>query len=139
MPDRGDGRAQPSRRGSVEGFEGSAAGAWRRDGGRDGGGLFLGPASVAAAGRDTDGGGLTNAFEVDRSRTSPTRRDTDRDGIPDGREDPDRDGLTNRFEQAAGTHPRRADSDGDGIRDGREDPDHDGLSNRREQQVGTNP
>ena len=103
------------------------------------GGLLLVPATAAAANGDGDGDGLTNAFEVNKSRTSPTRKDTDRDGIPDGREDPDGDGLTNLFEQAAGTHPRKADTDGDGLRDGMEDPDADGLWNLREQQVGTNP
>jgi hypothetical protein len=101
--------------------------------------LFLAPGSALAASGDRDGDGLTNAFEVNKSHTSPYRKDTDRDGIPDGREDPDHDGLRNRFEQAAGTHPRKADTDGDGIRDGWEDPDHDGLPNRREQDIGTNP
>ena len=102
-------------------------------------GLLLLPASAAAATRDTDGDGLTNAFEVNLSKTSPNLKDTDHDGISDAREDPDHDGLTNLSEQLAGTNPRKADSNGNGIADGNEDPDHDGLSSRREQTVGTNP
>jgi len=96
------------------------------------------PARVAAF-TDSDGDGLSNAFERLKSHTSPYRKDTDRDGIRDDREDPDHDGLRNRYEMLAGTHPRHADTDHDGLRDGSEDPDRDGLSNLREQTVGTNP
>jgi hypothetical protein len=102
-------------------------------------GLLLLPASAAAATRDTDGDGLTNAFEVNLSKTSPNRKDTDGDGLSDAREDPDHDGLTNLYEQLAATNPRKADSNGNGISDANEDPDHDGLNNRQEQVVGTNP
>ena len=101
--------------------------------------VLAGAPSAWAASPDSDHDGLTNAFEIRRSGTSPTRKDTDRDGISDAREDPDHDGLTNLTEQAAATYPRRADSDGDGIRDGSEDPDADGLSNAREQLAGTHP
>jgi hypothetical protein len=102
-------------------------------------GLLLVPAAASASSSDSDGDGLTNAFEVNKSHTSPYRKDSDRDGIPDGREDPDKDGLWNITEQAAGTNPRKADSDGDGLADKYEDPDRDGLINIREQAVGTNP
>jgi hypothetical protein len=96
------------------------------------------PASVAAAG-DRDRDGLPDWFEVDRSRTSPSRADTDRDGQKDGVEDPDRDTLTNRQEYITGTHPRRADTDRDGRLDWREDADRDGLWNRTEFRAGTHP
>jgi thrombospondin type 3 repeat protein len=99
--------------------------------------LTVSPA--AAATLDSDRDGLPNIWERDRSLTSPTRADTDRDGIPDGREDPDRDGLTNRQEYVAGMNPRSADTDHDGIRDGREDTDRDGLRTSFEFLAGTNP
>ena len=102
-------------------------------------GASLGVPAPASAFTDTDGDGLSNSFEVHWSHTSPTRKDTDRDGIRDDREDPDRDGLRNRYEMLAGTDPRRADTDRDGIRDGSENPDGDGLNNRAEQTVGTHP
>ncbi|HYO44629.1 MAG TPA: hypothetical protein VES19_15630 [Candidatus Limnocylindrales bacterium] len=102
-------------------------------------GATVGAPAPAAALTDSDGDGLSNAFERDRSLTNPRRRDSDRDGIRDDREDPDRDGLRNRWEMLAGTHPRRADTDRDGLRDGGENPDGDGLSNSREQAVGTHP
>jgi hypothetical protein len=68
---------------------------------------------------DRDRDGLTNLVEF-RARTSPRRKDSDRDGLRDGREDRDRDSLTNRQEQVAGTDPGAADTDSDGVRDGDE-------------------
>ena len=96
------------------------------------------PAAVVAA-TDSDGDGLPNTWERDKSHTDPHRRDTDRDGLRDTYEDPDHDGLWNRYEYLAGTHPRKKDADGDGIKDGAEDPDHDGLTNLREQGARTYP
>ena len=88
--------------------------------------LGLTPISVAGATpRDRDGDTLPDTFERTKTRTSPFRRDTDRDGIRDDREDPDRDGLWNVTEYRARTHPRRVDTDGDGVLDGDEDPDRD--------------
>ncbi len=80
---------------------------------------LLAPATVTAI-TDTDHDGLSNTWERTASLTNPARRDTDRDGIPDGREDPDRDGLTNTAEQRLHTNPRRADTDRDGWSDGAE-------------------
>ena len=97
--------------------------------------LLLGAVVVALAGLpgptaaamppDVDRDGLSNAFELGRSLTSPRLRDTDGDGTRDGAEDPDDDGLTNAAEQAAGSNPRVADTDGDGIGDATDpDPTH---------------
>jgi hypothetical protein len=75
-------------------------------------------APVTAVALDSDRDGLTNTWERTWSRTSPSRVDTDGDGLWDGRENPDRDGLTNRAEQNVGTKPRVADTDGDTWTDG---------------------
>ena len=85
--------------------------------------------AASAASSDIDADGLPNAYERDWTRTSPSRRDTDGDRIPDGSEDPDGDRLTNRQEYTTGTRPRRADTDRDGKRDDFEDADGDGLWN----------
>ncbi len=102
---------------------------------------LAGAASPAAAttSTDPDHDGLPSAFETTWSRTSPSRADSDGDGVKDGLEDPDHDGLTNRQEYIAKTNPRRADSDGDGTRDPSEDPDHDRLPNWFEPRAGTHP
>ena len=97
------------------------------------------PTAVAAASTDPDKDGLPSKWERDWSKTSPTRKDTDRDGIKDGSEDPDKDTLTNRMEYLAGMRPRRGDSDRDGIRDDKEDTDRDGLRTRFEFYSGTRP
>ena len=57
---------------------------------------------------DSDGDGLTDAFERLVSGTDPFLPDTDGDGIPDG------------DELVAGSDPTSADSDGDGLSDGLE-------------------
>ena len=84
---------------------------------------------------DTDGDGLTDAFESWVSGTGPLDPDSDGDGLADGWEvryglnplaqddpdaDPDGDGLTHAEECAAGTDPLNPDTDGDGLTDGAE-------------------
>lgn len=84
---------------------------------------------------DTDGDGLTDAFEVNTLIcASPTNSDTDGDLMPDeweyengmdvcvsnSNEDSDLDGLDNLSEFNIGTHPLMLDTDGDGIGDGDE-------------------
>jgi hypothetical protein len=93
----------------------------------------------AAPTTDSDGDGLTDAFETTRSRTDPAREDSDLDGIHDSLEDPDRDLLSNLGEQHFGTHPRRSDTDGDGRDDWHEDSDRDRVADGRRQDAGPLP
>ena len=96
-------------------------------------------AQLAGAATDTDGDGVPDTVER-RLGTNPNRRDSDRDGTPDGKEDPDKDRLRTLFElDRSNTDPGDADSDNDGIRDSVEDPDGDKLSNAAEQRYGLNP
>jgi hypothetical protein len=101
---------------------------------------------------DTDGDGLTDAFEISRAIPyhMPAQADTDTNGTPDSNEDIDADALTALEEQAAGTNPLNPDTDGDGLTDGFErntfgtdplkpDSDGDGLSDGAEQRAGANP
>lgn len=102
---------------------------------------------------DTDGDGLTDAFEIWYGRNGSldaTTADTDGDGTADGAEDLDGDGLRNDREQSAVTNPVAADTDGDSLSDGAEvtvhgtdprdtDTDGDGLSDAEEIQLGTDP
>ena len=99
--------------------------------------VLVGPAS--AANLDTDGDGLPDWYERDKTRTSPTLVDSDGDGIRDEVEDLDGDQLRNLWEQRSSTHPRIADTDGDGVRDDREDADLDRLLNVEEQARNTDP
>lgn len=82
---------------------------------------------------DTDGDGLTDAFEKLVSHTNPNLYSTDGSGMSDGWEwqnygtvgidpngDPDGDGLNNLQEFKNGTNPNNPDSDGDAMNDGLE-------------------
>lgn len=101
---------------------------------------------------DTDGDGLSDAFEITYGYPilRPDRADTDGNGISDAAEDTDGDGLTNLEEQAVGTNPLSADTDGDGLTDSQEvktyrtdplkaDTDGDGMADGREITNGTDP
>lgn len=99
---------------------------------------------------DTDGDGLDDSFEANRSAYDPTVADTDGDGIPDGEEDSDGDGLSTLEEIDNGTDIRNNDTDGDGLNDGAEvevyetdplsvDTDGDGLDDWDEVHLGTDP
>jgi hypothetical protein len=98
----------------------------------------LDPDDASDAAEDSDGDGLSNRTEV-RTRTAPTRADSDHNGVTDGDEDADHDGLRNAIEVEAGADPAVADSNGDGVDDGQDDPDGDGATNIVEQAAGTDP
>ncbi len=118
---------------------------------------------------DSDGDGLTDWFEINKTHTNPAVADTDGDGMPDGYEyekgfnplnatdgglDNDMDGLNNTQEYLHHTDPFDPDTDSDGMPDGYEvkyglnptnpddalqDLDNDGLVNGLEAAYGTNP
>ena len=81
---------------------------------------------------DSDGDGLTDAYERLASLTSPVVYDTDGDGLADGDElsatigtdpldpDTDDDGVCDGDELSSGASPSSADTDGDGLGDGAE-------------------
>ena len=98
--------------------------------------------------RDTDGDGMSDAYEIAHGFNPYDARDGD------GGLDADGDGLSNAREARLGTDPRNPDTDGDGMLDSWEvewgfnpldpsdaagDPDRDGVSNLREFQLGTPP
>lgn len=86
----------------------------------------LQPGSLALAGTDSDGDGLSNAQEFQRG-SNPRNADTDGDGLADSAEsianalnaDSDGDGLSDGAEVNAPipTNPNLADTDGDGVSD----------------------
>ncbi|MCM1327183.1 MAG: cellulose binding domain-containing protein [Bacteroidales bacterium] len=69
---------------------------------------------------DTDGDGLTDYEEIYLTRTSPFLPDTDENGISDAEEDLDLDGLENLWEIQYGTNPADNDTDGDNLLDNEE-------------------
>jgi hypothetical protein len=91
------------------------------------------PATSTPAGVDSDGDGLTDAFEIRWGVSDPFLADTDGNGLIDALEDPDHDGLSNLAEQRFGTDPGTADSDGNGIPDGLDDANGDGIPDHLEQ------
>ena len=64
----------------------------------------LDPDDATDATQDSDGDGLPNRTEV-RTRTAPTRADSDRNGVADGDEDTDHDGLRNSRRGRGGRRP----------------------------------
>ena len=64
---------------------------------------------------DFDGDGLTDLDEYEETKTDPTKKDMDEDGLLDGVET-----NTGTFVSATntGTDPKKADTDGDGLLDG---------------------
>ncbi|MFN8622195.1 MAG: SGNH hydrolase domain-containing protein [Chloroflexota bacterium] len=97
-----------------------------------GGGGTIAPRFTPVSRVDTDGDGLTDAWER-RWGLDPTRPDTNHDGLIDSVEDPDHDNLSDLGEQRFKTNPHRADSNGNGVTDGNEDTDGDGIDNRHQQ------
>ncbi|MCQ6268399.1 DUF3289 family protein [Fictibacillus sp. WQ 8-8] len=101
--------------------------------------------------KDTDGDGLKDNIEYEiKSFISPTKYDTDHNGISDADEDIDEDGLNNKDEQVYQTTLIKKDSDQDSLTDGFEvhqfdslpnkyDTDSDGLSDGDEYTLKTNP
>ncbi|MCK9343271.1 MAG: DUF2341 domain-containing protein, partial [Massilibacteroides sp.] len=105
---------------------------------------------------DTDGDGLTDAFELLKLGTFPEEpgmMSMMGEGGPivaaGTTDDPDGDGLSNLDEQTYGTDPLSADTDKDGLADAAEiamgtnpcaaDTDNDGLADGAEMALGTNP
>jgi hypothetical protein len=72
-----------------------------------------------SANADPDRDRVDNANEF-RERTNPRRKDSNRNGRPDGREDRDRDHLNNAAEDSTGNDPIDKDTDNDGVQDGQE-------------------
>jgi hypothetical protein len=100
---------------------------------------------------DSDGDGLSDAYEINNTvpYASPGSADTDGDGILDSEEDLDLDGVPTGLERDFGTDPLKLDTDGDGIGDlavasggslaESGDRDGDGISDESEERLGTNP
>ena len=88
-------------------------------------------------GTDSDGDGLTDAFEM-ANGMDPKNADENNNGIPDSLEDFDGDGLTNGQEMLIGTNPRNQRTFNN-ILDTLYDQDGDYLTNIQELQLGTDP
>ncbi|MEO1860019.1 MAG: LamG-like jellyroll fold domain-containing protein, partial [Verrucomicrobiales bacterium] len=99
----------------------------------NGNGAGPGPGSGTG---DYDGDGLTDLDEYEETRTDPTKKDTDDDGLSDGVE-------TNTGEwvsvNSTGTDPLNADSDNDNLLDGVENPDLPYSEDDPEDQPGSDP
>ena len=85
---------------------------------------------------DFDGDGLSDLDEYEETRTDPTKKDTDGDGLNDNVE-------TNTGEwvsiNSTGTDPLNSDSDNDTLADGVENPDLPYNEDDPEDQPGTDP
>lgn len=88
-------------------------------------------------GTDSDGDGLTDAFET-AGGLDPLRADENANGLPDALDDFDNDGLSNGEEMLIGTNPRQARTF-DGIPDRERDRDGDWIPDIRELALGTDP
>ena len=97
------------------------------------------PGATLAAPGDQDDDRLPDTYETAASKTDPTKRDTDGDGLADTYEDREGDGLSHRQEYVLGTDPWHWDTDRDGTGDAREDPAGDRLRNLPEFLTGTDP
>ena len=124
----------------------------------DGTGTGTGTATGLAGSADTDGDGLTDAFEK-LAGTNPGKADTDGDGLTDAYEatvshtdplaaDTDHDGQTDAAELSLGTDPGHLPGTAgvvgtgalaENVRNGVKDTDHDGLSDHAEQILHTDP
>ena len=104
-------------------------------------GVATSSVAVLTVAPDTDGDGMSDAWETENG-FNPTN-------AADGALDSDGDGLTNAMEQVHGTDPHNLDSNGDGISDyeaaihgmgaSSTDPDGDGRDNAWELANGTEP
>ena len=108
---------------------------------------------------DTDGDGLSDAYESLVTGSNPQCTDSDGDGLNDSMEitigsnplnpDTDGDGISDGEEATLGTDPTDTDTDGDGLSDGEEielgtdpcdsDTDDDSIPDGEEIDHGTNP
>jgi MYXO-CTERM domain-containing protein len=80
--------------------------------------------------KDTDGDGIEDGIEdknkdgkLDAGETDPNNKDTDADGIEDGVEDKNKNGVVDMGE----LDPTKKDTDGDGLEDGIEDKNKNGA------------